>query len=748
MKSRIVIVIGVTLCSLYGAGGQCTPEVAGVGSARGVALAFSPVGGECIRFSLWDPDGTGPRSEMAVFAGDFDFAGDVSAHDVCGFDGEHFHDLATAGFYAANVERMEVAGGKIYISGSVSFTQGTWVAGAFVYDGVSWERFDDGFVSLAGVYKDQLVALRGLPQNSELAIWDGNEWTTLGPVNNYVTDVLETPEGMSVSGHFTSIGGVAANRIASFDGQQWSPIGEGFDGFVGALAHFKGQLYAGGSFLKSGNEPLSYFARWTGAKWEKPPVFCYAEEDPIHDLAVIGGQLIVAGGSALICTSPGVSVPTNIFAFDGETSTPLGFGTDNDIHRVRMFDGLLVAAGEFANAIEDPYNNQKIPAQGVARWDGSRWRPLSHGFEKPIDALFEHQGSLFAGGAFLFAGPDEAKGIARFDGGEWRATGFTFEGSPKAFESFEGQLVAGGGIKSPGATTGQSVVVWDGASWSELGGVFSHEVRALREYKGDLYASGIFDHVGGVVAPRVARWDGAEWSALAPVIAGSANTLARHDGKLVVAGTLTAVGGIPVKGVANWDGAAFSPMGGGVDGIVWASASVGNFIYLGGSLLRPAGMPGGSGVVRWDGSVWTPVDASFNGFVVSLQAHGGGIFAGDGSPASSPNWFGLARWDGNHWVDADAPPIGTVPALARFGNRIAVGGNFTRVGFEPAHYFATLACPCPADCDNSGSLDVFDILCFFNTFNAQHPYADCNQDGVFNALDYECFTSLFAGGCQ
>ncbi len=748
MKSRIVVVIGVALCSLYGAGGQCTPEVSGVGAARGVSLSFAPNSGECVRLSLWDPDGPGPKSEMAVFAGDFDFAGDASARDVCGFDGERFDDLGTSGFYAANVERMEVAGGIVYISGSVSITQGIWIAGAFEYDGASWKQFDDGFVSLAGVYNDQLVAVRGLPQNSELAIWDGTEWTSLGQVNNYVTDVLEVPGGMVVSGHFTSIGGVAANRIAFFDGQQWSPIGEGFDGFVGALAHFKGQLYAGGSFLKSGDEPLKHLARWTGAKWEKPPALCFGEEDPIQDLVVIDGQLIVAGGSALICSTPGAAVPTNIFAFDGATSTPLGFGTDNIIHRVRMYDGVLIAAGDFTNIIEDQYNTQKTPAQGIARWDGARWRPLSHGFDKPIDALFEHQGSLFAGGAFRFAGPDDAKGIARFDGEEWRATGFTFDGSPRAFESFEGQLVAGGGIKSLSATAGFAVVIWDGASWSELGGAFSQDVRALREFGGDLYASGIFDHVGGVVAPRVARWDGAAWKALAPVVAGNANTLVRHDGKLVVAGSLTAIGSIAAKGVANWDGAAFSPVGGGVDGVAYASASVGDFIYLGGSLLRPAGMPGGSGVVRWDGFAWTQVGASFNGFVVSLQAHAGGIYAGDGNLASSQNWFGLARWDGGQWVDAGAKPIGTVPALANLEDRIALGGNFIRVGFEPAHYFATLACPCPADCDNSGSLDVFDILCFINTFNAQHPYADCNKDGVFNSLDYECFTNLFAGGCQ
>lgn len=54
---------------------------------------------------------------------------------------------------------------------------------------------------------------------------------------------------------------------------------------------------------------------------------------------------------------------------------------------------------------------------------------------------------------------------------------------------------------------------------------------------------------------------------------------------------------------------------------------------------------------------------------------------------------------------------------------------------------------CYADCDQSGSLDLFDFLCFTNAFNAQNPYADCDQSGSLDLFDFLCFTNSFNAGC-
>lgn len=54
---------------------------------------------------------------------------------------------------------------------------------------------------------------------------------------------------------------------------------------------------------------------------------------------------------------------------------------------------------------------------------------------------------------------------------------------------------------------------------------------------------------------------------------------------------------------------------------------------------------------------------------------------------------------------------------------------------------------CWADCDGSGGLDLFDMLCFTNAFNAQDVYGDCDADGAWDLFDFLCFQNGFAAGC-
>ncbi|MCA9277743.1 MAG: peptidase S8 [Phycisphaeraceae bacterium] len=54
---------------------------------------------------------------------------------------------------------------------------------------------------------------------------------------------------------------------------------------------------------------------------------------------------------------------------------------------------------------------------------------------------------------------------------------------------------------------------------------------------------------------------------------------------------------------------------------------------------------------------------------------------------------------------------------------------------------------CYADCDGSGSLNVFDYICFGNEYAAGNSYADCDGSGSLNVFDYICFGNEYAAGC-
>src|SRR5262245_53389211 len=86
------------------------------------------------------------------------------------------------------------------------------------------------------------------------------EWsaTSLGDANpNGAVRAIEVFNGMLiVGGDFTVIGGVNANRIASWDGVQWQALGTGITGTnsrVLSLKVYGGELIASGSFTNAGD---------------------------------------------------------------------------------------------------------------------------------------------------------------------------------------------------------------------------------------------------------------------------------------------------------------------------------------------------------------------------------------------------------------------------------------------------------------------------------------------------------------
>jgi len=54
---------------------------------------------------------------------------------------------------------------------------------------------------------------------------------------------------------------------------------------------------------------------------------------------------------------------------------------------------------------------------------------------------------------------------------------------------------------------------------------------------------------------------------------------------------------------------------------------------------------------------------------------------------------------------------------------------------------------CYPDCDGSGSLDIFDFLCFQDAFTTMGPYADCDGNASFDVFDFLCFQDAFVAGC-
>jgi hypothetical protein len=520
--------------------------------------------------------------------------------------------------------------------------------------------FDDG--SGPALYVGgSFVAASGVLVN-RIARWNGIEWSALtGPsgtgVNGtvYALTVFDDGSGPALfaGGDFTTAGGLTANRVARWDESGWSALdsqsGTGVNRTVYVFTAFDDgsgpALYAGGSFAIAGGLTVNHIARWDGSTWS---------------------------------------------ALSGPSGTGVGENTSATVLSLGVFDDgsgpALFAGGRFETA-------GGVTVNHVARWDGSTWSALSGpsatgvgGFTYPSDypsvsalTVFDDGTgpALYAGGLFTTAGGVTVNRVARWDGSAWSAlsgpsgTGVNANNVTSMAVHDDGSgptLYVSGRFWMAGGLSAEGIARWDGSSWSALEGtelaLFAYVLAEFDDGSGAaLYAGGFLRNAGGEIVNNIARWDGTKWSALSGQSGWGANRYVYafaffdHDSSttLVAGGTFTTAGGVTVNRIASWDGGSWTALGDGFASAGWPNVSCllpfdagfGPDLIAGGYFPTTGGV-GVNSIARWDGSSWWPL--------------------------SGPSGTGVAA-EGE---------IGTVSDLAVYddgsGPALYVGGLFTTAG--------------------------------------------------------------------
>jgi hypothetical protein len=339
----------------------------------------------------------------------------------------------------------------------------------------------------------------------------------------YSVNALTVYDGKLIAGGaFWTAGGVAASRIASWNGSNWSSLGFGMNHSVSALTVYDGKLIAGGYFSTIGGVTANYIASWDGYNWSPlgSGMENYVSSLTVYDGKLIaGGWFTTAGGVEAIC----------IASWDGSSWSPLGSGMNGSVNDLTVYNGKLIAGGEFWTA-------GGVAANYIASWDGSSWSPLGSGMEYSVFALAVYDGKLIAGGNFTTAGGVTANYIASWDGSSWSPLGSGMNGSVYALTVYDGKLIAGGEFATAGGVAAICIASWDGSSWSPLGSGMEYSVYALAVYDGKLIAGGNFLSAGGVAAYHIASWDGSSWSPLGSGMNREVSALTVYDEKLIAGG--------------------------------------------------------------------------------------------------------------------------------------------------------------------------------------------------------------------
>jgi hypothetical protein len=221
----------------------------------------------------------------------------------------------------------------------------------------------------------------------------------------WILDLVDFDDGsgraLYVGGSFSTAGGVEASCLARWNGKRWSRLADelsptSWGSFaVWALEVFDDgrgggpALYAGGGFTTTGVEAANSIAKWDGTRWS--PLGSGVEAGYfVRELAVFddgrgGGPALHVGGT--FRTISGVAA-SSIAKWDGRSWSPLGAGTDGQIHAMAVLDDgsgrgpALYVAGDFTTA-------GGVVVNDVARWDGTRWSALGSGLLAPVPSSFD-----------------------------------------------------------------------------------------------------------------------------------------------------------------------------------------------------------------------------------------------------------------------------------------------------------------------------------------------------------------------
>ena len=248
-------------------------------------------------YSSWTPLGSGLSdagvSALAVAFGDlyacgyFTTAGETKVPGVAVWDTVRWSSVSSpSGGSCIDMITFNGVVFGLFTNAALGGTISAW-------DGYTWTTYySDGGTQYGklGTYRNDLVAYVADPfGDARVLRWTGSSWELLGVVAGSVRAFTEYDGALIAAGGFSSIGGVNANNIASWNGTEWAPLGTGISGYaaVSALAVYSGKLVAGGAFTVAGGVSARGFAIWDGVEWN--PVGTGINFGSVFSLLVVPG---------------------------------------------------------------------------------------------------------------------------------------------------------------------------------------------------------------------------------------------------------------------------------------------------------------------------------------------------------------------------------------------------------------------------------------------------------------------------
>jgi hypothetical protein len=208
----------------------------------------------------------------------------VPCSQVAYWDGNAWLPYGEFGTY--HVRKLRVLDGELYAVGAFHEVDGQPASGVAKRMGNRWEpvgEMDSGDLRDIAKYDGKLVVIGNItfPNGRDIAQWDGNEWTLLGPG---LIHLLAGPLCLAVYEGDLYVGGKLpivhphnpGQNIMRWDGTQFHALGQGIQRWLGDIqstatvldmVEHGGKLFVGGGYRAAGGIEALGLATWDGVEW-------------------------------------------------------------------------------------------------------------------------------------------------------------------------------------------------------------------------------------------------------------------------------------------------------------------------------------------------------------------------------------------------------------------------------------------------------------------------------------------------
>ncbi|HCN36980.1 MAG TPA: hypothetical protein DIS94_04640, partial [Bacteroidetes bacterium] len=486
-------------------------------------------------------------------------------------------------------------------------------------------------------------------------------WDSIGKsapgLNGTVNDILYHEGVLYAAGNFTFAGGdLNARRIAFWDGYKWNALGTGIsNGSVNSISFFRNELYAGGDFTDAGgNADADYLAKWNGVNW-----------------------------------------------------SPVGTGLDGGVNILKVYDDTLYVGGSFETA-------GGIGSR-IARWTGSEWLQVMPNVINNGSVLdFDFAGAsnlIYVAGSFFNAGGNSTLNNILYYNGQLNiftaigTNGMNGAVTGVARVGVSNLYLTGEFTNAGGSFMGNYAVRYNVTfnSFEYMNQGLQGAGWKIKKTNGSaIYFIGGFSLVTGVAnTSKIARWDGNNWesvySSTTDFINGAVNDIEFIDGNFdsqnfYFGGSFEKSGvNKGISKIGRRQNGEFKPIGDGLNDIVYALATNGNDVYVGGKFVSVNNDPTANYLMKWNNGVWSKLGTGIQTEMSNEEVRAltisdsilyvGGLFTNAGGNSNADR---IAGWNGESWFALGSGiDNGSVRAIAVSGNKVYVGGTFTSVAGVP-----------------------------------------------------------------